>query len=325
MRRTLVRAIPPAVGAAALASAIYLSGPRRIAAYLGRADPALLAAAALSEASAIALTGLAWHSIVRGMSLRPRAVDSLKATGLEIFVDATIPTGTLGGEFLRITYAYNKMRIPIWNSVAAAVVLRVLIAGVLASLLASAAYLGLARLSAMWLLLAASAAAVAAVAAVAAFPSKAASLAPGRYRALAEEAIGPVAAALRSKGAIAALGLVFAEIASSATAQMLAFSALGIRIPYYFVMVAYPIYDVLLALPTGIPGSFGVADVGTSIIYASLGVRWPAALAGMIATRIVCLISDAAMGLPVLLLEAGRMAPPADIWRALRGEGRGAG
>jgi uncharacterized membrane protein YbhN (UPF0104 family) len=323
MRRNLGKAIPPAVGAAALAAAIYLSGPQRIAAYLGRADPALLAAAAVTEAAAIALTGLAWHNIVRGMSLRPRAVDSVKATGLEIFVDATIPTGSVGGELLRITYAYNKMRIAIWNSVAAAVALRVMIAGVLASLLASAAYMGLARLSDMWFLLIASVAAIAVVAVVAAFPSRVIGLAPGRYRALAENAIGPISAALRSRNALLALGFVVAEIMSSAATQMLAFSALGVRIPYYFVLAAYPLYDVLVALPTGIPGSFGVADVGTSLIYASLGVGWPAALAAMMTTRIVCLISDAAMGLPVFLLEARHMVPPPDIKDILLGVRRG--
>ncbi|MGC8970005.1 MAG: lysylphosphatidylglycerol synthase domain-containing protein [Conexivisphaera sp.] len=316
------RALPPAAGAAALGAAVYMSGPRRMAAALANANPLLMAAAASAEAAAIALTGLAWHSIVRGMSFRPRPLDSVKATGLEVFVDATIPTGSVGGEILRITYAYNRMGIPIWNSVAAAVVLRVLIAGVLSSLLAAAALAGLARSSGMWILLAASIAAIAAVSALAVSPRRAAMLAPGRYRALAEAAIGPISSALRSWGAAAGLGFIAAEILSSAAAQMLVLHALDVRIPYYFVLAAYPIYDVLVALPTGIPGSFGVADVGTSLIYAALGVSWPKALASMVSTRVVCLIADSALGLPVFALEGRHLAPPRDL-RALLAPPRG--
>ncbi|MGB9733420.1 MAG: lysylphosphatidylglycerol synthase transmembrane domain-containing protein [Conexivisphaera sp.] len=311
--RNVWRITPPVIGIAALGVAIYLGGPFRIAAALERADPLLLAIATGTESLAIVLTGLAWHNIIGGISPRPRAVDSIKATGLEIFVDATIPTGSVGGELLRITYAYNKMGISVWNSLAAAVVLRVMVAGVLSSLLAAAAYMGLAHLSEMWILLVASLAAIAIISVVAAFPSKIAKLAPGRYRTIADAVLGPISKALRSRGAIIALALVAAEIMSSAATQMLAFSALGARIPYYFVLAAYPIYDVLVALPTGIPGSFGVADVGTSLIYASFGVGWPTALAAMISTRVVCLIADAALGLPTFLTDGRHMAPPSDL------------
>ncbi len=307
------RIFPPLVGAAALAAAVYLVGPRRIATALEGADPFLLAAAVGTESLAIVLTGLAWHSIVSGISRRPRAADSIRATGLEIFVDATIPTGSVGGELLRITYAYNKMKIPVWDSVAAAVVLRVMIAGVLSSLLAVAAGMGLARLSEMWLLLAASLAAIAAISIVAAFPSKVVGLVPDRYRAVASAAVGPVSAALRSRAAATALAFVASEILSSSATQMLVFSALGARIPYYYVLAAYPIYDVLVALPTGIPGSFGVADVGTSLIYASFGVGWPTALAAMISTRVVCLIADSLMGLPTFVSDGRHMAPPPEL------------
>lgn len=271
---------------------------------------------------AIILMGVAWHLLIKGASESPRLADSIRATGLEVFVDATIPTGSVGGELLRIAYARNKMGVSIWSALAAAVVLRVLVAGVLSSLLAIAAYMGLARLGGMWLLLAASITAIIAVAALSARPAALVGLVPARYRPLAESVLRPLSSLMRSKLTPVALAFVAAEISSSATTQVLAFLALGYRIPYYLVLLAYPIYDVLVALPTGIPGSFGIADVGTSLIYASFGVAWSEALAAMIATRVICLIADAALGLPTFVLEGRHLAPPPEIMSALRGEGR---
>ena len=301
--RAKLRVALLAVGIIALAYVIYSSGPARISAEISRADPLHLVASIALEAGAVMSFAVGWYLIVRASRHDISLMASVKASAMAILGDVALPSAGAGGEALRITYASTRLGLPARDALSAGFLQRMLVASSLAALIVPGSLSGILPEAVSYILLAGSSMAIAIVLALAAFPHAFLPLAKrlGRLGRTLEEIVEGVASAARSRIVLAAAGLALLQATLSSLAQAMALASVGFRPPILMILLAYPVYAVLLAAPTGIPGSIGIADSGTSAIYAASGIPWHAALSGVLMYRIVSVAVDAAFVIPALI------------------------
>ncbi len=308
MMRAWLRVTLLAVGMVALTYIIYSSGPERIATEISGADPFHLMASAALEAGAVTSFAAGWYLIVRASKHEISLRASVKASAMAILGDVALPSAGAGGEALRITYASTKLGLPAKDALSVGLLQRMLVASSLAALIAPGSLSGILPETASYTLLVGSSMAIVIVLALATFPHAFLPLSKrlGRLGRTVEGVVEGMGSTARSRAIPVAAGLALLQTMLSSLAQAMALTSVGSRPPILMVLLAYPVYAVLLAVPTGIPGSIGIADSGTSAIYAASGIPWHMALSGVLMYRMISIAVDAAFVIPALIDWARR-------------------
>lgn len=274
-----------AASLALLALVFYFAGPQRIFAAFANASPLWLAAAFASAVAATLTSALRWHALANWLGLAAARAPLMVAYFRGIAANTVLPGGTLGGDALR-TLHLQRMGNP---------------------LPASAASVGLCRMSGLWVLLVLSLAAAAGAQFAGLLPVRLLPLPPfvtlaGAFGVLSAPtfiwqasrawhmhmpaAIERALAVLHDRPApllhlVAQFGWSAAVQGFSILTFALAGRAVGLDLPFWlFVIAAGPVF-ILAALPVSI-GGWGTREAAAAVTLGHFGVSTELAVAAAI-------------------------------------------
>ncbi len=297
-----------ALGIAIMAIYIYVNDPWEIYHNLSKADPLWVAVAVALNTASLGLAAMMWHLSLKAVGARIPFPESLKATMISIFGDMMIPTASVAGEAMRISYLHNKLGLGLDRATAGLAVHRTAYAVLLLIFsIIGASYLPPLLRGPGGLLVLGIIAWVFVFAALLLFLErlrgpifKIIDFAYGRLRwprdpeaakAGIDRFIGEVKEGLRhasSSRGFVTLILVVGSLQWIVAGLMFytVFLALGYggMNPIELVLI-FPIYGTLTLFPIGIPASMGIVETGLTVTYMSLGVERSVAVAATILTR----------------------------------------
>lgn len=308
------------IGITAVALVVYFNDPALIASTILRANPRLLALASLLEAISMLFFSIAWHLILRTISVRIPVGESVKASLISIFGDIVIPSASVSGEFMRVTYVRNKLLVPVGKALVSVTLHRFLyslsfILFIIAGSLLLGREIGLVELSyitASFVILSLLLLMYFKPRAVLGKINMVLERLPIKQRSKdkVRDVLGSVVEGLLEAGrSKPMLGLSFIALLTQwmfgSLAQLMVFYSLGYEeITLPMILVVYPIYAALTITAIGVPGSIGLVETGMTLAYTYLGVPPHIAATAVITSRAVVLATDLSITFLVFIKES---------------------
>jgi uncharacterized protein (TIRG00374 family) len=323
--------------------AVYflLVNPRAVVVEILKANVWLLLLTLPLEVAFMLSFGFAWFALLRSVEKGTSLKDCIAISLVSLFGDIMIPTASVTGEVIRLTLAKNKMGIGLNKTLASVLVHRTL------NLMALIPFLLLGLISSrldkfngveLSILLILALMAVGVGLPLLRHLSRSKAFQEYMYRAsqrfltafrrwddrtsvVVEHNINEFCQALdimfsRPQALALSFTILLGQWGAAMTIPYVVFLALNYEIPYFLVLVAYPVYSLSYMIPVGIPAMLGVVESAMTATFVALGVAPAIASSASILTRVVAVWFEVVVTGSVTFLYS------ADILRGLFGLGR---
>jgi len=310
--RGSVRLLPLLAGACIFVLYLLLVNPEAVIAEILKANVSLLLLTLPLEVAFMSSFGLAWFVLLRSVEKRALLKDCISISLVSLFGDIMIPTASVTGEVIRLTLAKRKMGIGLNKTLASVLVHRIL------NLMALMPFLLLGLISfrldrsndvGFLILLVLALMAVGVGLPLLRYFSKSKTFQEYVYRAsqkflttfrrwddklsiAVEHNINEFCQVLdkifsRPQTLALSFAMFLGQWGAAMTIPYVVFLALDYEVPYFLILVAYPVYSLSYMIPVGIPAMLGVVESAMTATFIALGVAPAIASSVSILTRVV--------------------------------------